>query len=68
MVGKATIQDAIHDSIQRAVMPVSRPIARIVAMPETMKVITKVSANGMAKCIVWAGRFLHGGPDNMVRA
>lgn len=61
MVGKATIQDAIHDSIQRTVMPGSKPIARTVAMPETMRVMTKVSANGRAICIVRAGSFFTAG-------
>lgn len=57
MMGKAIIQEAIHDSIHFAIMPLANPMARMVATPETKNVMMNVRANGRAKCIVRAGSF-----------
>ncbi len=48
MVGKATTQEIIHDTIQVASTPGSQPNARQVATPDTRKVMKNDVPSGTA--------------------
>jgi len=61
MVGKAIAQEIIHDTIQVPITPGIRPMARMVATPETRKVMKNDVPSGRAKRMQEAGSFFTAG-------